>query len=110
MLGRVKLLSNIANFLNINKSDIKIPEFLQHRNIKDSDISILRKFFEQNNISNFSEITIDIVNQFAKSDYDKAIQVNTILGLYGVEFIGKSSKKYVIIMKIYLKRRKFFFL
>lgn len=88
------MLSNIANFLNINKSDIKIPEFLQHRNIKDSDIPILKKFFKENNISNFSEITIDIVNQFAKYDYDKAIQVNTILGLYGVEFIGKSSKKY----------------
>lgn len=79
------MLSNIANFLNINKSDIKIPEFLQHRNIKDSDVPILKKFFKENNISNFSEITIDIVNQFAKSDYDKVIQVNTILGLYGVK-------------------------
>ncbi len=88
------MFSNITNFLNINKSDIKIPEFLQSRKIKDSDISILRDFFAENKITNFSEITIDMLNQYARFDYDKAIQVNTVLGLYGVEFIGKSSKKY----------------
>lgn len=88
------MFSNNSYHIDINNSDSKIPEFLQNREIKNSDILLLRKIFEKNNISNFSEITIHLLNQFVRFEYEKIIQICTLLGLYGVEFIGKASKHY----------------
>ena len=85
---------NFSEILNFNKSSIIVPEFLKERQIKDSDVDYLKECFDYLKISSFSELNIDILNKYAKFDYDKALKVNTLLGLYGVNFIGRSSKKY----------------
>lgn len=89
------LFFNITNLLNINaQSSINIPEYLKYKNIQEIEINFVADFCKSFNIKTFSEVTIDLLNEYAKNNYENAIKLNTLLGLYGVEFIGKSSKKY----------------
>ena len=84
----------VFDFLKINKSSVEIPDFLLKRRICNDDVEILQHFFDYFQITTFAEINIEILNNYAKTNYDSAIQVNTLLGLYGIKFIGKSSLKY----------------
>ncbi len=75
-------------------SSIEIPDFLKSRVINKNDAGYLKTFFYYYNIRSFSEITLDIINDYGKVNVSQFFSVCTLLGLYGVNFIGRSANKY----------------
>jgi len=89
------LFSNFVKLFDKNiDSKIIVPDFLLDRKISCDDASYLVDFFREFNLNSFSEINITLLNEYARSSYDSAIKINTLLGLYGVEYIGRSANKY----------------
>ncbi len=83
-----------ANDANNQKASILIPSYLQKRSIKDYDVEGLKLFFKEYKLENFSDLTIDLINNFAQKNYEAALNLCHLLGLYGVVFEGRKAQQY----------------